>query len=313
MLKPSIPANETSRIASLKKLNILDTAPEDKYDRLTQFVSQLFGVPIALFSIVDSKRTWYKSRIGLNAKESHRNDSFCAHAILQEESFVVQDTLKDKRFAENPFVLNKPDIRFYAAQPIRSPEGFNIGSLCLIDNKPREFNLASQRQLKQIAAIVELELAARNGKAYCLESQLLNHDGFNQIATIGQKICRDADIPLAVMYFYVKGLAGLKDSKPDSYTTIIKIIVDSLKLSSTGSDVIARYEESGFVGLFSNCSMDSLTSTARQITNLVNNNLHHRRISNIEVICGLAEDDGKQSLDELIFNAYMAHYCNARN
>ena len=140
MREPAKPIDETARLMSLHSLRVLDTPSEGRYDRLTRMAQRLFGVKIALVSLVDTNRQWFKSKQGLDACETSRAISFCGHAILSRETLVINDASKDPRFADNPLVTGDPHIRFYAGCPIRDPNGFNVGTLCLIDPEPREMS-----------------------------------------------------------------------------------------------------------------------------------------------------------------------------
>ena len=157
---PAIPADETGRLQALHQLQILDTAPEERFDRITRMAARFFGVPIALISLVDHDRQWFKSRNGLHVSQTSREVSFCGHAILQDETLVVPDALADDRFADNPLVLSDPRLRFYAGHPILAIDGSPIGTLCLIDHTPRLFGAAQIKALRDMAALVERELHA---------------------------------------------------------------------------------------------------------------------------------------------------------
>ena len=124
MKAPETPPEEFERQAALERTGLLDTAPEERFDRYTRMACKAFNVPIALVSLVDSNRQWFKSCQGLSASETPRNVSFCGHAILNSELLVIQDTLHDKRFMDNPLVTDDPHIRFYAGAPLHNSEGF---------------------------------------------------------------------------------------------------------------------------------------------------------------------------------------------
>jgi diguanylate cyclase (GGDEF)-like protein len=161
MQSPEIPENESERLGSLEKLNLLDTAIEERYERITRLATKLLDAPISAISLVDEDRQWFKSIQGINAAETSRSVSFCAHAILRDETLVVEDASNDARFSENPLVTDNPNIRFYAGQPIKSPEGQNIGALCVIDSKPRTITEEQLEDLKDLAAMVEDEFKKR--------------------------------------------------------------------------------------------------------------------------------------------------------
>lgn len=136
MLVPGKPANETARVQALHGLELLDSAPEERFDRLTRLAKRLFNVPIALVTLVDTNRQWFKSCVGLDATETPRDVSFCGHAILQNDLLLVPDAREDVRFHDNPLVTGAPNIRFYAGYPLTVPNGNKMGTLCLIDTKP---------------------------------------------------------------------------------------------------------------------------------------------------------------------------------
>ncbi len=140
MTPPPIPANDAERVAVLRSLGVLDTPPEVDYDELTQLAAQICEVPIALISLVDQDRQWFKSKVGITGSETARETSFCAHAINDPSAdlFVVPDAHQDPRFADNPAVLDDPNVRFYAGAPLVTHDGWALGTLCVIDRKPRE-------------------------------------------------------------------------------------------------------------------------------------------------------------------------------
>ncbi len=162
MKSPAIPSNEKARIAALCNLEILDTESEERFDLFTRIAKSHFDVPIVLVSLVDEARQWFKSRQGLDATETPRDISFCGHAILSHDIFYIPDTLADPRFFDNPLVTNAPNIRFYAGAPLSTPDKQRIGTLCIIDSKPREFTKAQLATLRDLADGVEAELSRAN-------------------------------------------------------------------------------------------------------------------------------------------------------
>ena len=151
MLVPRKPANEEARIQALHGLNLLDSAPEERFDRLTRLAKRLFNVPIALVTLVDKDRQWFKSCVGLDATETSRDVSFCGHAILKDDLLLVRDAREDERFHDNPLVTGEPNIRFYAGYPLTVPNGNKMGTLCLLDTKPRELDDEERALLRDLA------------------------------------------------------------------------------------------------------------------------------------------------------------------
>ncbi len=158
MIAPPLPPDEAERLGALWEMQILDTEPEERFDRLTRLAQEVFDAPIALVSLVDSTRQWFKSSQGLDAKETSREVSFCGHAILDDDIFVVPDATLDPRFADNPLVTGRPDIRFYAGAPLSSTDGHAVGTLCVIDTVAREWSPSQSRALRDLADIVQSEL-----------------------------------------------------------------------------------------------------------------------------------------------------------
>ncbi|MBW8898200.1 MAG: PAS domain S-box protein [Massilia sp.] len=149
--------SETSRLAALAALDLLDTRPEPRFDRFTRLAAMTFGVPIALISLVDRDRAWFKSRCGLDVEDTPRSVAFCGHAVAQREMLVVEDAAQDPRFADNPLVTGAQHIRFYAGQPVYC-DGQAIGTLCIIDRNPRRFGFDQRLCLRDLADLVEVEL-----------------------------------------------------------------------------------------------------------------------------------------------------------
>jgi GAF domain-containing protein len=159
-MKASVPTREAARIEALRQYRILDTPSERAYDDITALAVFICDVPIALISLVDSDRQWFKSKVGLNVDETSRDVSFCSHAILSENIMIVNDALSDERFYDNPLVTCAPKIRFYAGVPLRTPDAHLIGTLCVIDYQPRILSEYQTQTLEALArqVVIQLEL-----------------------------------------------------------------------------------------------------------------------------------------------------------
>jgi GAF domain-containing protein len=162
MKEAPIPKNELERIASVYALDLLDTPAEERFDQLTRCATLIFHVPISTLTIIDAAREWFKSCQGLAKTEGDRAISFCGHALVENRILVVEDTLKDERFADNPMVVSDPYIRFYAGVPVMSSDGQRIGVFCIKDTKPREFSKEDQEILEGLAKWAQLEINSRN-------------------------------------------------------------------------------------------------------------------------------------------------------
>ena len=162
MITAPTPANEDDRLSALRQLLILDTPPEERFDRIAAFAADEFDVPIAVVSLVDADRTWFKSHCGLDVCEAPRDISFCGHAIMSDEPFIVPDAALDARFADNPHVTQEPHIRFYAGACLTLPSGQNVGTLCLFDFKPREMDRVSLAILSTLRDLVVEQLLSNS-------------------------------------------------------------------------------------------------------------------------------------------------------
>lgn len=160
-MKPPLPKNEAHRLNVLWQYDVLDTVPEEMFDDLADLAAHICEAPVALITLVDEKRQWFKSRVGVSIKQTSRDISFCAHAILQDGLFIVSDATKDPRFRKNPLVTGPQKIRFYAGVPLKSPDGFGLGTLCVIDKKPRQLREDQKQALRILARHVETQLELR--------------------------------------------------------------------------------------------------------------------------------------------------------
>jgi GAF domain-containing protein len=161
MNPPPVPASEARRLKVLWQYEVLDTVPEELFDDLTELASEICEAPIALISLVDESRQWFKAKVGVTLNETSRDISFCAHAILQSDLFIVPDATQDERFKNNPLVTEEPRIRFYAGAPLITPDGHALGTLCILDKQPRELADSQKKALRVLARLVVTQLELR--------------------------------------------------------------------------------------------------------------------------------------------------------
>lgn len=256
-----IPAFETERLQDLYALKILDTAAEERFDRYTSLAADIFDVSIALVSLVDKDRQWFKSACGLAAKETSRDVAFCAHAILEPEMLVIPDARNDPRFAGNPLVVNEPHIRFYAGAVLRGPTGKPVGTLCLIDHKPRDLSEREHDRLRELARLVERELQHNyeveelrrqiERTAYYdplteLPNRRLVHDRLHQAILVGKKNARR----LAVIFLDIDRFGALNSALGRAAgDAVLKEVARRLREAVDPAWTVGRWQDDQFVVL----------------------------------------------------------------
>jgi diguanylate cyclase (GGDEF)-like protein len=270
MKQPPRPPNETQRLETLESLDILDSPPEERFDRYTRLAKRLFGVPIALVSLVDKDRQWFKSRQGLEATETPREISFCGHAILGDEIFLVADTQKDERFADNPLVSEDPNIRFYAGYPLKAPDGSKVGTLCIIDRVPHDMGDDDARALRDLGELVEQELAALSIASSDELTGLANRRGFFAVARHSLASCRRLKRDAALLFFDLDRLKHINDRLGHAVgdQTLVEF-AGILHEEFRGSDVVARLGGDEFCVLLTDASRESLAVPLERLANSV--------------------------------------------
>lgn len=262
MQKPGIPNNEEARLKTLRSLNVLDTPSEERFDRLTRLAKRMFNVPIALVSLVDMNRQWFKSCVGLSVSETSRDISFCGHAILGNDIFVINDTEKDERFADNPLVLNDPFIRFYAGCPLRHEDGSKLGTLCIIDTIPRTLNEEDHQAFRDLAELAEHELIAVQLATLDDLTKISNRRGFMSLAQKSLKICSRQGVPMSLVYFDLNDFKSINDSlgHAEGDKALIEF-ADQMKSTFRESDVFARLGGDEFAVLLADTSSEPAEDT----------------------------------------------------
>lgn len=213
MISPMLPEDEKLRLEKLRALKILDSAPEERFDRLTRMAKRMFGVDISVLSLIDDGRQWFKSKASEMdlPDETPREISFCGHAILGNEVFVVEDTHDDHRFKDNPLVTDNPKIRFYAGYPLKVNNGSALGTLCIIDTEPREFEPEDLQLLKDLGVMAEQEIAALQLATLDELTLISNRRGFTALAKHSLAICKRKNLSASILLIDLNKFKPIND------------------------------------------------------------------------------------------------------
>jgi diguanylate cyclase (GGDEF)-like protein len=253
----AVPVNESARVAQLRSLQVLDTLPEERFDRLTRLAKRMFDVPIALVSLVDVNRQWFKSRQGLDATETPRDISFCSHAILNDDIFEIPDARDDGRFSDNPLVTGNPGIRFYAGCPLSVGKGMRVGTLCLVDTVPRQLSCEDRALLHDLAHMAEEELASLHTATIDHLTGLTNRRGFEILSQHVLSLCERLDLPATLLLFDVDNFKTINDVHGHAEgDRALVAFGEILRNALRESDVLARLGGDEFVALLSNVNRD---------------------------------------------------------
>jgi diguanylate cyclase (GGDEF)-like protein len=287
MIEPAPPGDEQARLAALHGLGILYTPAEERFDRITRLACRLLDAPIAMITLVDGACQWFKSKQGTLGSEDSRTISFCAHAILESGPMVVPNTLLDPRFADNPLVLGEPFIRFYAGHPLKAMDGSQVGTLCVIDRKPREIGPADLEALRDLAALVDNEIRMealsqaqldliRERDAMHRKSMLdsLTHL-WNRAAileVLGRELARGRRTgePVGVLMADVDHFKRVNDTHGHlAGDAALQEIARRLRASVRPYDAIGRYGGEEFLIVLSSCGTDAASRIGEKIRSRV--------------------------------------------
>ncbi len=251
MKAPALPADESTRLAQLRALNILHTPAEERFDRLTRLARRLFGVPVALVSLLEEDHQWFKSSAGYHAQTSPRNTSFCGHAILQDDVMVVENALNDARFHDNPLVKGDDSpVRFYAGCPLRTPAGAKIGTLCIIDHHARHFDADDMHTLRDLAAMAEAELVAFQTATSDELTQITNRRGFMTLGQLALNECQVKRLPASLTFLDLDRFKAINDTLGHREgDRALMDFADAMKVSFRHADIFARLGGDEFVVL----------------------------------------------------------------
>jgi diguanylate cyclase (GGDEF)-like protein len=325
-----LPENEAERLKALADYNILDTLPEQAFDDLTALAAYICKTPIALISLVDADRQWFKSKVGLKVRETSRESAFCSHTILQpEDILVVPNAMKDDRFANNPLVKGNPKIRFYAGAPLVTPNGLAIGTLCVMDTIPRQLSYqqldALRRLTRQVIAQMELIQEIRNRKQSEMEGRQLsltdeltglhNRRGFFVMAKQKLKTAHRLKLLCWVIFIDLDGLKQINDTLGHDMGDAL--IVDAgrlLKQSFRNSDIVARLGGDEFIVFISSYFKDADSIQAYLQVNIANFNQQQNRSYELSMSMGIQRysPESNMSLEQLIAKSDELMYAHKR-
>lgn len=311
MKTPNLPGNELTRLACLQSLKILDTEFEERFDRITRLAKKLFNTEIALVSLVDENRQWFKSCLGLPVRETPRDISFCGHAILEEKILYIPDATKDVRFADNPLVTDEPKIRFYAGRPISSPSGEAIGTLCIIDPKPKTLAKEDFNTLNDLANLVEDEIFSTLDATTDELTSLTNRKGLMQIAEQQLKFCKRHAIPLVLVYFDIDKFKEINDEHGHcAGDQALSIFAENLLLTFRESDIVSRIGGDEFVAILSKVSVEEVSEIVERLKESINKT--HKLDFDLQFSSGVVELDNNRHFDlnDLIHSADKLMYMN---
>ncbi len=306
---PKIPVNERRRLKTLRSLNILDTGYEERFDRLARLAKQMFDVPIVLISLIDEHRHWCKSSIGWDTRQISRETSICAHAILEDDIFVVTDTTQDPRFRNNFLVVGSPFIRFYAGCPLKAPDGSTIGVLCLKDRMPRGFSEEDAVALRDLAYLVEIELARQDMAIKDNLTKVLDRGGFLMQAQHELHLCQRHNMLAVLISIEIDKFEELVEKCGEKQARKVGVELDTL-LSSTirSSDLFARISPNEFAILQINVTGDVSISLNRYKKLLNDYRQDNRARFDIGFLYSVTESDPQDphSIDELLLRNEMS-------
>lgn len=319
MIKPDTPANEAERIHVLRTLEILDTSHEERFDRVTRMAKRMFGVEISLVSLVDEDRQWFKSKQGLEASETSREISFCGHAINQDGLFIIPNAIEDQRFFDNPLVTGGPNIRFYAGYPLKLRQGINVGTLCLIDSKPKHFEEEDKQLLNDLGAMIEQEIRSIQMATLDELTLISNRRGFLTLAEHAQKICQRKQISMTVILFDLNKFKPINDNFGHHEGDFaLRQFAEAMRRAFRESDVIGRLGGDEFVAMLTGANEEQVSVVLERFKSEVDAiNKSINKPYTIAYSAGVAHFacDTEKSLEEMVAvaDASMYESKNSRN
>ena len=259
MLAPPTPSDETRRLETLRGLHLLDSLPEERFDRVTRLAKQIFSAPIALVSLIDADRQWFKSVQGLDVRETPRNISFCGHAILDDKIMIVNDATEDQRFCDNPLVCNDPNIRFYAGYPLSAPDGSRVGTLCIIDRVARDITDEQAQLLRELGRMVEEELMDADVATVDPITSLSNRNGFLMIAQHLVSMCIRTEQPATMLLIHFQNMQEIDNTFGRDVGDAASVALAHQLLSTfRNADIVSRITSDFYGVLLAGTNLDNV-------------------------------------------------------
>jgi diguanylate cyclase (GGDEF)-like protein len=332
MQRPPFPDNEAQRMAALRSLDVLFTPSEERFDRITRLASRLLGTPIALVSLIADKCQWFKSAQGLDATETSREISFCGHAILSEQTFVVEDTKHDPRFSDNPLVLAAPNIRFYAGHPLHTVDGSRVGTLCVIDRHPRRFTTEQLQVLRDLAALAETEL--QRGQLSEAQRDLVRErdelklkasiDGLTRLwnrgaimELLGAELARaKRGVPMCIAMVDADRFKDVNDNHGHQAGDAVLVeLAERVRRAVREFDAVGRYGGEEFIAVLNNCNLEAAKTVCERILRFIANEPIETPVGplTVTVSIGLAACDSAHDDPERILGAADAALYRAKD
>ncbi len=300
----------------LRSLNILDTPPDERFDRLMRLAKRLFDVPIAAVSLVDSDRHWFKSSMGLAVAESPRDVSFCGHAILGDDLFVIEDAEADPRFSDNPFVTGSLGVRFYAGCPLTLQQDIRVGAFCIVDTKPRKLDAEERGLLRDLSRIAERELEVLQLATTDDLTGLSNRRGFEALGHHLLQLCKRAHSGASMLFFDLTGFKQINDGYGHAEGDLALVgFANVLAAAMRETDVLARLGGDEFVALVVGAEDGSEAQIIERVrSGVARYNREQQRGYELKFSVGLAHFDPSKetTIADLITVADQAMYVNKR-
>ncbi len=317
MGKPNTTSDETLRLQTLNSLKILNTHQEERFDRITKLTQRLLDVPVALFSLVDEDRIWFKSRQGLESAEMPRQGTLCDYVLQCETVFGVEDATKDARFRDNPVVTEAPGVRFYAGYPVCAQDGSRLGTLCVLDTVPRQIASEDIDLMQELGQLIEDELSILTMASTDVLTKLANRRGFQMIAEPMIALCQRAWRPATLVMFDLDGLKQINDEfGHEAGDSSIKDFARLLLKVFRESDVVARIGGDEFCVLLTDPEEANSTCPLERLQERVDSyNAKRKQQYTLSFSAGVVPFDKKfhTSVDDLLRDADERMYSQKRS